>query len=592
LSQPSDSLPFDDSRRLTGANLYFDGTGAVLETIGVPLDEALLQGWRSRIERASRALGWDAAPMVVRRHLGGAALAIGAPVDQLFTATEVNEWAWLATLAERLARDAGLHAPGHPAAWDEDCARHTLRCFAAAERRPPLLALVRAAQAHGLTVLVDDETLSIGAGTGGRSWALSQLPAADAVPWHALHDVPVALVTGSNGKTTTVRLLAAMAQSHGWTAGYSCTDGVVIDGEAIEAGDFSGPAGARAVLRDMRVEAAILETARGGILRRGLAVQRADVAVVTNVSDDHFGEYGIHDLDGLAEVKLTVARVLGPGGVLVLNADDPLLARQAVGQPVARAWFSLDDAHPLLRAQREHAGATCGVREGRLYLFHQGREHDLGPVAQMPLSFAGSAGYNIANAAAASLAAALLGVPAERIAAVLARFGRAPGDNPGRLQHWRLGTLQVFVDYAHNPEGLRGLLQVATEACAGGRLGLVLGQAGNREDADIRGLAAVAASFQPQRVLLKDIQGFMRGRQSGAVAAILRHELAERGVPTGAVIECLDEIDAARSLLDWAREGDVLVLPTHGVAARHAVVTLLGDLATAGWQAGQPLPSR
>jgi UDP-N-acetylmuramyl tripeptide synthase len=312
--------------------------------------------------------------------------------------------------------------------------------------------------------------------------------------------------------------------------------------------------------------------------------------VVTNVSDDHFGEYGIHDLDGLAAVKLTVSRVLGTDGALVLNADDGVLVRQADGLPVPRAWFALDDAHPLLRAQREQGGSTCGVRDGHLRLFHQGSHHDLGLIVQMPLSFAGSAGYNISNIAAATLAAAELGIPAATIATVLARFGEAHADNPGRLQHWRYGSMQVFVDYAHNPEGLRGLLQVATQALGAARLGLVLGQAGNREDADIRELAMVAAAFHPRRVVLKDIEGFMRGRASGEVANILRDELLRKSVPADALIECLDELDAVRGLLNWAHDGDVLVLPTHGAQARQAVVSLLDGLQLANWRAGMPLP--
>jgi UDP-N-acetylmuramyl tripeptide synthase len=584
------ALPLADSRRLTGSNLYLDGAGAVLETVGVVIGDELLDGWRARAALACRALGWADAPLVVRRHASGAALALEAPIDQLFSATEVNEWAWLATLAAAQGVDAGLHAPGHPAAWDEASALRTLRAFAAAERRPELLALVQAAEARGLTALIDDDVFSIGEGGGARSWSLTQLPAIDAVPWATLHDIPVALVTGSNGKTTTVRLLAAMAQAHGWHAGHSCTDGVFVDGRAIDSGDFSGPAGAREVLRHAQVEAAVLETARGGMLRRGLAVQHANVAVVTNVSDDHFGEYGIHDLDGLAAVKLTVARVLGADGLLVVNADDAVLVQQAAALPVSLAWFALDDAHPLLRARREQGGSTCGVRDGHLHLFHQDVDHDLGDVAQMPLSFAGSASYNIANIAAATLAAAKLDIPATTITAVLARFGSAHADNPGRLQHWRFGALQVFVDYAHNPEGLRGLLGVATASLGQGRLGLVLGQAGNREDADIRELASVAASFHPQRVVLKDIEGFMRGRVAGEVAGILRDELARQSVPADAVIECLDELDAVRGLLAWAKEGDVLVLPTHGVQARQAVVELLDGLQATGWSATASLP--
>jgi cyanophycin synthetase len=592
VSTPLESppLPFEDSRRLTGINLYFAGAGAVLETLGVMPDEALRHAWRENVSLARDALGWPHALLFERPHLGGAALAFEAPVDQLYGATEVNEWAWLTALANGLAVHIGLHAPGHPATWDRDSAFHTLRAVSTAERRPGLLALMQAAEAKGLTALADDEAFSIGEGRGSRVWSIDQLPAPGAVDWSALRDIPVAVVTGSNGKTTTVRLLAAMARAHGWHSGHSCTDGVFIDGEAIDAGDFSGPAGAREVLRHPGVDAAILETARGGILRRGLAVRKANVALVTNVSDDHFGEYGIHTLDDLAAVKLTVARVLGHTGVLVVNADDAMLSKHAPATGQALAWFALDDAHPTLQAHRAHGGSTCGVREGHLYLRHAGVDHDLGRVADMPLSFAGSAAYNVANMAAAALAAAALGIAADTIARALATFGNTHADNPGRLQHWRLGRLQVFVDYAHNPEGLRGLLAVAKSAGAGGRLGLVLGQAGNREDADIRELAAVAATFTPDRVVLKDIDGFMRGRSTGEVANILRDALIAHGVPATAVVECLDEIDAVRGLLDWAHDGDMLVLPTHGTQARQAVVALLDQLQASQWIAGSALP--
>ncbi|HEY0199245.1 MAG TPA: Mur ligase family protein [Rhodanobacter sp.] len=583
-------LPFDDSRRLTGINLYFDTAGAVLETLGAPPDDELIATWRQNVDATCHALGWPGADIVAQRHASGASLAFTAPVDRLYSATEVNEWAWLAACWSNRVIDAGLHAPGHPAAWDEQSALHTLRAFARAERRPDLIVLLQAAAAHGLTALADDDSLTLGEGVGSRTWPMTGLPAVDDVPWSSLHDIPLALVTGSNGKTTTVRLLAAMAHSHGWHAGHSCTDGVFIDGVVIDGGDFSGPAGARAVLRQCEVEAAILETARGGLLRRGLAVQRAQVAVVTNVSDDHFGEYGIHDLDGLARVKLVVARALDARGLLVLNANDAVLVRHASDLRCPIGWFALDDANPLLRAHRESGGATCGVRDGRLQLSFDGHLHDLGAVADMPLTFDGRAGYNIANIAAASLAASALRIAPPTIADVLARFGGVREDNPGRLQHWQLGSLQVFVDYAHNPEGVRGLLQVATTSQSG-RLGLLLGQAGNREDAQIRELAASAAGFSPSLVMLKDIDGFMRGRESGEVARILRDELLLRGVPAAAITECLDEAAAVRSMLAWARDGDVLVLPTHGTAAKAQVRDMLDDLEQRGWQVGTPLPA-
>jgi len=590
LSTPPDFTPFEDSRRLTGFNLYFRDVGAVLETRGMPPDEAALQAWEAAVERACDALGWPAPARVARPHASGASLAFAAPLDQLFCATEVNEWAWCcACEAQRGPIAARWHAPGHPALWDEAAAMETLHALAAAERQPALVRLVRAAEQRGLPVLIDDEQLSIGAGDGAACWPLTQLPLAETLDWASLYAVPVALVTGSNGKTTTVRLLSAMAQAHGWRTGHSCTDGVFVDGRAIEAGDYSGPAGARVVLRAAGVQAAILETARGGLLRRGLAVQQAQVAVVTNVSDDHFGEYGIHDLAGLAAVKLTVARAIGDTGLLVLNADDDVLSAQSTDFACPIGWFAQDDAHPRLQAARERGGATCAVRDGQLRLSWRGRQHDLGAVAAMPLSFAGRARYNLANLAAAALAGAALGIGVETIAASLLQFGRSRTDNPGRLQHWQFGSLRVFVDYAHNPEGLHGLLDVAM-AQGGGRLGLLLGQAGNREESAIRELASVAARFRPARVLLKDIEGYLRGRPAGEVAAILRQQLQDDGVPADAIGVCLDEVAAVRDLLAWAQAGDVLVLPTHGVAARHATRALLDTLQAQGWQPGMRLP--
>ena len=591
MSASAGFTPFDDSRRLTGFNLYFRDVGAVLEAMEPLPEESALQAWDIAVQHACTALGWPLRARIARRHRSGLSLAFAAPLDQLFSATEVNEWAWTrAHEAHHGPLAARFHAPGHAAVWDEDAAMHTLRAFAGAERRPALLALVQAAEQRGLPVLIDDEQLSIGAGDGAMCWPITALPSPDTLEWGALHAVPVALVTGSNGKTTTVRLLAAMARAHGWHTGHCCTDGVFVDGGEISAGDYSGPAGARAVLRTAGVEAAILETARGGLLRRGLAVQQAHVAVVTNVSDDHFGEYGIHDLAGLAAVKLVVAKAIGDAGLLVLNAEDESLVEQAAALACPIGWFAHDYALPRLQAAREQGGATCGVRDGRLCLSWRGDQHDLGDVDDMPLSFAGRASYNIANIAAAALAAAAFGIGANTIAATLLSFGRSRADNPGRLQLWQYGALQVYVDYAHNPEGLRGLLDVATARRPAGRLGLLLGQAGNRESAAIRELATVAAQFRPTRVVLKDIEGYLRGRAAGEVPVILRKQLQLDGVAADAIVDCPDEVAAARDLMMWGRAGDVLVLPSHGVAARGEILDLLNVLQTQSWQPGQALP--
>ena len=609
--------PYEDSRRLTGCNVHFSATGAALESApGLVFDDATLARWRDNIALARRALDWPDGAVVTRRHRSGVSLAFAAPLDRLYAATEVNEWAWWAAVlsvsgasrtavvpaapegelaragtAWMAAEGSGMpHAPGHAAMSDADSALHTLRALAAAEARPALLALQSAATARGLPCLPDDDTVSIGAGEGSRTWPIDALPEPANVDWAALHAIPTALVTGSNGKTTTVRLLAAMARAHGWHTAHSCTDGVFFDGQALGSGDYSGPTGARTALRQPRAQAAVLETARGGMLRRGLALCRANVAVVTNVSADHFGEYGVHDLDDLAAVKLTVARAIGGDGLLVLNGDDLVLRRQAEAIACPIGWFARDFDAPLTVAHRARGGATCGVRGGRLLLSLGGVEHDLGAIDAMPLTLGGRAGYNVANAAAAALAAAAMAIPAPAIAETLARFGSGRGDNPGRLQHWRFGALDVYVDYAHNPDGLHGLLRAVDADRRAGRLAIILGHAGNREDADLRAVAATAAGFHPDLVVLKDIGGYERGRASGDVARIMRDALHEAGLADDAIEIRLDEVEAARRPLQWARDGDLLVLPVHELDARDKVVALLDTLRASDWQPGMSLP--
>ncbi len=585
------AIPFEDSRRLTGPNLFFGASGAALEA---PLPGGRLEQahhrWSALVRAMRQRLGWLEGPVVVRRHGSGASLAFAAPEDQLYTATELNEWAWQRALEEA----AHLlfprpFAPGYPAIWDEASAVKTLSAIAVEEARPALMILLKEAQQRNLPVFLDDEVVSIGAGRGHGAWSMAALPTPETAPWTRLHRIPTALVTGSNGKTTTTRLLSAMALAQGQTPGFTCTDGIFMAGELVEAGDFSGPMGARAVLRDARVDLAILETARGGILRRGLAVQEADVALVTNVSPDHFGEYGIHSLAELAEVKLVVGQAVARNGLLVLNADDDQLRAHGSEWPGSLGWFSRDDDHPELREHRRQNGVTSGVREGRLHLHWQGTGHDLGEVAAMPLSAGGHASYNISNLAGAALAAAGLGISPTIIASVLATFGALHGDNPGRLETWRFGGITIFLDYAHNPEGLEGLLKVAAWARGNGRLGLLLGQAGNREDDAIRDLAATAARFQPDRLVLKDLEGFMRGREPGEVPELLRSELEVQGLAADRLQVVLPEEEAVLTLLHWARAGDVLVLPVHGLEARNAVAAKLNHLELVGWKTGEPL---
>ncbi len=561
VSAPEPEYGFEDSRRLPGPNRYFGGPAVTLTPLGAAADNPIaLEAWATRVRAMSSALGWpDPMPRIVRRK-AGTILVFSAPEASQLTATDLCEWAWERAAAEAgesafdLAQDIG----DNPAA--------VLAARAAAERVAELVALRSAAASHHLPLLEDDDAVSIGAGAGSRTWPRNALPAADAVPWSVLHDIPTALVTGSNGKTTTVRLLAAMAAEQHLNPGYCCTEGVFVGRKTLGWGDYSGPDGARMVLRHPDVGFAVLETARGGILRRGLAVRRADAAVVTNIRADHFGEYGIDNADDLAETKLVVARAVCLGGTLVLNADDSTLMSAATRLPHAAtaqlALFAFEYGHPALVGLRARGGRTCGVREGQLVLHTEGQEWMLGEIERLPLTMSGAALYNVGNLAAAALAGSAMRLSQRTVMNTLQRFGSTPEDNPGRLERWHHQGALVLIDYAHNPDGLGQLLRTA-RALRPQRLFLLLGQAGNRSDDAIAELARTAALFAPDRVAIKELPLMLRGRAPGEVPALIARALLAAGFRAERMYIEPDEETGARRLLGAAKPGDVIVLPVH-----------------------------
>jgi cyanophycin synthetase len=576
---------FDESRRLIGANRWYAGPAVTLVPLGPAATDGAAQGrWIAQVVATCQALGWAEPDPRVHVHAGGLMLAFAAPGEALFTATEVNEWAWERAAAGHPAHAAAGFEAAQPALDD---AREHFRARAAVERSRPLQRLAEAAHAHGVPLLADDDSVSVGEGRRCRVFPRAALPLPMDLPWAQLGAVPKVLVTGTNGKTTTTRLIAAIARAAGFNPGLCSTEGVVIGTRQLEAGDWSGPAGARAVLRHPEVGAAVLETARGGLLRRGLAVPQANVAVVTNVSADHLGEQGIDTVEDIAFVKLAVAHALTrpPGqepGTLVLNGQcDPLLrvaVHLAHSAHAHWALFARDLDAPLLTALRRHGGSTCGVRGGRLVLTLESVEHDLGAVADMPLTLGGAAGYNIENLAAAALATAALGWPLDEVREVLSRFGADPADNPGRLERHRWRGATVLVDYAHNPDGLAQLLQVARAlmpVSGPARLLLLLGQAGNRDDEALAELARVAAAAQPDLVVIKELTAMLRGRPAGEVPARLREGLRAAGLAAQRMVDGGDEEAAARQLLDAAGPGDVVVLPLHTAVVRQALTAQL-----------------
>ncbi len=568
-----------DSRRLTGPNLLLDRAGAVLD---IELSDAerdrALAAWRAAATRLLDAVGWHGQVLAMRSFAGGASVAFTAPADALYAATDLNEAAWASAQAGARGYPGSRHepppsrisAPPSRPSGGRRCPRCAMRPARAGSCSCTGRSRCRSARApvspSGPTTRSRRRRRSIGAGS---------------------HDVPIALVTGSNGKTTTVRLLAAMAKAAGRVAGLTSTDGVAVGGRQIGEGDYSGPSGARLLLRDSAVEVAVLETARGGLLRRGLTVERADVAVVTNIADDHLGEFGVQDLTTLAETKLLIARAIGAEGRVVLNADDPVLVAASRDLTAPIAWFSLDAANPVVTEHVARGGRAAVLRGDEVTLLERGHPVVVAKTSEIPIAIGGAARYNVANALAAVLAAGGLGLPFEAIGETLRRFGTDPADNPGRANLFEVGGVKVLLDYAHNPHGMEALAAAAAGVPSKRRL-VMLGQAGDRSDEAIRDLARSVMALRPDRVVAKEMDRYLRGRAAGEIPGILADEFRQLGLSEAQISAGDVEIRAVEKALEWARPGDLLILAVH--QDRPVVATLLDRLRRTGWKAGEPLP--
>ncbi|MDP7034091.1 MAG: Mur ligase family protein [Planctomycetota bacterium] len=570
-----------DSRRLPGPNLLWIRPGAVIDVSVFPdQSPALVCAWERQARCILDAVGWVDEKTRVRTFSGGASFAISAPLDALYAATEVNEWAFETAIA-------GL--AGEPVE-DSSAAAERLRRTISEEVNPRLIALRQAALSRDVDFLSDDDRVSVGLGTGSLTWDVDALPTPSEVDWTARHAVPTALVTGTNGKTTTVRLLSAIAQAAGKIPGLSSTDQVQVGEEVVDAGDWSGPGGARLVLRDQRVEVAVLETARGGMLRRGLALERADVAAVLNVGADHLGEWGVGSLEGLCRGKFVVTTV---APLVVLNADDEAVS--CAGRALERdsgkrvVWFTLGSGPDWLADHLSAGGRAYRFDGDRLLRCEGDREQALVSASEIPIAAGGAARHNVANALAAAAVAEALGLDEESVVRGLTGFQADDTDNPGRMNRFDLSGVDVIVDFAHNPHGMNAILEMASALPAKRRL-VLLGQAGDRDDESIRELARSTWAARPDRIILKDLTVHRRGREEGEVIELLAAELQSCGAPPESWTTAPGEMEAVEDALNWSQSGDLLILLAHDSPRR--VLERVRDLKTQGWAPGDPLPPR
>ena len=375
--------------------------------------------------------------------------------------------------------------------------------------------------------------------------------------------IPVVAVTGTNGKTTTSRMIAHIARTDGRLVGWSNTDGIYIDGELVEEGDYSGPSGAGRVLAHPQVELAVTETARGGILLKGIGLTRNDVSVVTNVSADHLGLQGIDTLDQLAEVKGVVPHITRKGGWAVLNGDDPrVFAMRATIK--AQPWvFSRDPDSPAIREVLSDGGRATTVIDGWIAVLLPHRDPDpLVELVDVPMTLAGLSRFNVENSLAAASAALAIGISREVVVAGLRSFLPDAEHNPGRMNFFSMPDgVSVVMDLAHNEAGLEALLEIMNGVRRHGcRLLLGLGAVGDRTDELIETLGEIGAR-DSDVIAIGHKARYLRGRTTEELEELMRAGAARVGVTD--VPAYPTEVACLAALVDLAAPGDVVGLMCH-----------------------------
>ena len=524
----SEHLILDGCRRLTGPSLVWSETGAILDVLVRDIDmERVLDCWYRQVNELLAQLRWQQPKLTHRRFENGFNLLLAAPIDQLYSAVMVLETAWYFSACDLLGVTAEAKEQLIQDIFDE----------MQSEKNDALIELQNGAADHGVDFLVDDEVVSIGHGEGSRSFNVGDIPRVTQIDWESIRDIPVAMITGTNGKSTSVRLLDGIARAANQVSGVTSTDFVRVGDDVLDRGDYSGPGGARLLLRDRRLQVAFLEVARGGILRRGLPLRQARAALVTNVANDHLGQYGVNSLAALTETKFAVSKTLAANGVLVVNADDSGIVEFLAGKPVQNlCWFSLDKSNAQIQRQIENHGRCCFSDNAKLVYFDGLQFNEICAVNDIPMTLNGAARHNVRNALGAIGVAAAMDYTSAQMAAGLSHFNSDERDNPGRLNSFELAnSARVIVDFAHNAHSVAAVADTVSRMPARQKWAL-FGSAGDRSDDEIAAIARGVCSLEPDYVVIAEVEDYLRGRALGEVSEIMKQACLQSGLAEKQII--------------------------------------------------------
>lgn len=397
--------------------------------------------------------------------------------------------------------------------------------------------------------------------------------------------IPIVAITGTNGKTTTTRLIAHIAKQEGYKVGYTTSDGVYIQNRLLMGGDCTGPVSAEFVLKDPTVNFAVLECARGGLLRAGLGFKNCDVGIVTNISEDHLGLNGIHTVDQLARVKGVIPETVLPDGYSILNADDDLVYEMRRNVVSNVALFSMDENNPRIKEMQEKGELTAVYENGYITICKGTWKLRVIKAANVPLTFGGKAEFMIQNVLPAVLTAYIRGIDIDEIKVALETFQPSPSQTPGRMNLFQFRDFRLLLDYAHNPAGMKAVKKFTDQLDASVKVGIITG-VGDRKEEDTFNIGKISAEMFDEIIIRQDKH--LRGRSAEEIIGFLKDGIAAHD-PNMKVTVIKDEKEAVTHAIKNAKKDALIVICTEMIIQ---VTELVQEMQQQGTVPGPELNSK
>ena len=546
------SFPEGFSKRLIGPNLFFKETGTVLDIPQKDDQEKLVGLWEKEVQKILPCLGWSDIKSAHKIFNNGIRLAFVCPFDITLASCDVIDFTW--------ASVCQFMETGKYKSVEE--AKESLLPTIEAEENLKLRDIYNEATKRGFNVFFDEGLVTIGSGKYSYQKEIDQLDI-KSLDWHQIKDIPIVLVTGTNGKTTTVRMASFICQHADKIVGYCSTDWVMVDGEVLDRGDFSGPSGNRYVLTNPKVDVAVLEVARGGLCTRGLANTNVTAATISNISVDHLGQDGVETLEDLCEAKSIVYSSVENAGHAIINLDDQYIRERYEANKIKgkTVFFSQKLSEEEMDSYLNKSAYVCFVKNGQFVLKTKTKRCELASVVDVPITVKGFAKHNIENALNAIALSYELGCEPAQIGRALCAYKNSDEENLGRANVFEVSGATVIVDFAHNAAGLKAIFEMSKAYAPKGTT-VMWGQTGDRIGM-IDEMSRITASYQPKEVVVNEIANYLRGAELGQIPVLIEDALGRHGYDKQKVHHVEDELSGVDYTLSQLESGDVCILCVH-----------------------------